>query len=199
MIDQQAQASTWANKTATYEIGLVMGKSGVGKTSLVESIVVPAARAGHRVWAVDPNGAWEGVEGVRSVRSPDGDYEGLCRELEKTPPGTVIFDDADGYLRFAPRFALVWMTSHRHLRKNIILISRRPQGLTDILGNADWYALFMMREEHARRKWAMTLGEESAAMIPSEPYKYLYHRDPFPPVVKTTPPRAMLHRSEIGG
>lgn len=188
------------NGPDTYEVGIVMGKSGCGKTSLVESIVVPAARRGWKVYAVDPNGAWEGVEGVRSVRAVDGDWESVLRALEdpKIGPAIVVFDDADLYLRFAPRFALVWMTSHRHLRKHVILISRRPQGLTDILGNADWFALFAMREENAREKWRRTLGDAVADMIPDEKYVYCYVRDPDPPVLLKSPPRASLHKSEIG-
>ena len=187
-----------------YEIGIVMGKSGCGKTSLVERLVTDAARRGWKVYAVDPNGAWEGVEGVRRVTAVDGDWESVLRALEdpKIGPAIVIFDDADLYLRFAPRFALVWMTSHRHLRKHVILISRRPQGLSDILGNADWFALFAMREENAREKWRRTLGDEVADMIPesNEKYVYCYVRDPDPPkLLQTTPRDSGLHKSEIGG
>jgi len=174
-----------------------MGKSGYGKTSLVESLVVPYARAGGKVWAVDPNGAWEGVEGVRTVRAKDGDWESVLAALEKTPPGLVVFDDADLYLPYAPRFALVWMTSHRHLRKHVVLIARRPQNMTNILGNADWFALFHMREENARQKWGAMLGKEVADMIPIEKYRYLYVRDDAPPVVLKTPKRPRLHKSEI--
>jgi hypothetical protein len=192
----------WKNRTETFEIGIVMGKSGTGKTSLVESLVVPAARAGHRVWVVDPNDAWDGAEndGIRTVKSPpDGDWESVLNALAalRDKPGTVVFDDADLYLRFCPSFARVWMTSHRHLRKNLVLIARRPAGMADILGNADWFALFAMREENAREKWRATLGDDVADMIPREPYRYAYLKDPDPPKLLATPKRPRLHRSEI--
>lgn len=190
-------ANGFAHKTPTYEIGIVMGKSGCGKTSLVESIVLPYARSGGRVWVVDPNHAWDGVEDVRQVFSIDGEWEEVLAALENTPPGVVVFDDADLYLRYAPRFARVWMTSHRHLRKHVILVARRPAGMTEILGNADWFALFAMREENAVEKWRSTLGDEVADMIPREPYSYCYVRDPHPPELRQTPRRLALHKSEI--
>lgn len=166
----------------TYEMGLVMGPTGCGKSTFANEVSDAYSSQGGRVWAVDPSDAWRGAKGVTPLWPQNG-LVGLDRMLRETgperrlPPGLMIFDDADKYMRHPTQVRDDWMTSFRHYRKDVILITRRPQGIPkDSISNATWMALFAgsMTEPGARAYMRETLDAKIVQQVPQEPYAYLY-------------------------
>lgn len=175
---------------ATYETGMLFGPTGCGKTSTAHEIADAYARQGGRCWAIDPSRAWRGVRGVVSVwpglrrlddeLGGDDPETGAVTGLAAEPAGLVIFDDADRYLRRPSQVRDDWMVSFRHFQKDLLIISRRPQGVPkDAVSNATWIALFAgsTTDPYARAYLRETFDAQSKEVlrqVPTEPYQYLY-------------------------
>lgn len=161
----------------TYEMGLLMGPTGCGKSTGANEIADAYAKMGGRVWAVDPSRAWQGVKGVAPVWPGLTGLDRMLTEMQQWPPGLVIFDDADKYMRRPTQIRDDWMTSFRHYQKDIVLITRRPQGIPkDSISNAKWMMLYAgsMTEPGARGYMRETLDAKTIKQVPTQEWHYLY-------------------------
>ncbi len=165
----------------TYYTGLLFGPNGCGKTTFAEQIAFYYARGTNvrgKVWAVDPNGAWEDSPGVKSIFPKEGN-EGIDLMLEDSlrwGPGLMIFDDADSYIRHSTQIQTNYMTRNRHFRKDQLVIARRPQGIPkDAIASARFIALFAgsLTEVHAHDYFAGMFPEEVLSAAPTAEYSYL--------------------------
>lgn len=188
----------------TYEMGVMMGPTGCGKTTGAELVALDYHRAGGKVWAVDPSRAWRGVRGVTPVWPANGlpGLDKLLVEMQSWGPGLVIFDDADKYMRRPTQVRDDWMTSFRHYQKDLILISRRPQGIPkDAISNARWFALYAgsMTEPGARAYMREAIDVKLVKQTPTEEWHYLYlYRvgAVWSSEVRKTTPRTVVTRSD---
>lgn len=167
----------------TYYTGVLLGPSGVGKTTLAEQIAFYYLRLGGRAWAIDPNGAWEDspeINGrrVKSLWPKDGDegVDALLIESEKWPAGLMIGDDADRYARYVTQIMRVYMTSNRHMKKDQMWLARRPQGIPkDLFGTMRFICLFAgsLMEPGAHKYLSDTFPDEILDRVPTKPFHYL--------------------------
>lgn len=187
---------------ATYEMGLMMGPTGCGKSTGANEIADSYYQAGGKVWAIDPSRAWQGVRGVTPLWPGLRGLDTLLVEMQEWGPGLVIFDDADKYMRRPTQVRDDWMTSFRHYRKDVVLISRRPQGIPkDSISNAKWMALYAgsMTEPGARAYMREALDAKMMKQVPTQEWHYLYlYRvgAVWSAEVKQTKPRAVVTRSD---
>lgn len=195
-----------ADKTRPYEMMAIIGPPAYGKTSLTDELAERYRKEGGRVWICDPSNNW------RHARSrwpspgafwPENGLAGLddaLWTLRSVGPGLLILDDADYYMRFPTNARLELMTSFRHWQKDVLIVTRRPQGIPkDAIANADALALFAQREVYSRDYIGKQLGNRKiAAMIPTERYRYLYVRqdDDGAPKVFATTKRATSQNSD---
>jgi len=163
----------------TYYTGVLLGPSGSGKTTFAEQIAHYYVRLGGRAWAIDPNGAWVDSPDVKSLWPSDGDagIEDLMNASAKWPPGLIIGDDADRYVGPHPTMPVkIYITSNRHIAKDQLWISRRPQGIPkDLFGVMHFVALFpgALMEPGARKYLEETFPDEILDAVPMEPFHYL--------------------------
>ncbi len=163
---------------ATYYTGLLFGPSGCGKTTVAEQIVRGYTLLDGKAWAVDPNGAWDGTPGVKSLWPAEGTsgVDAMLADSVKWGPGLIIFDDADGYLRHSTEIQSTYLTSNRHFKKDQLVISRRPQGIPkDAIASARFVALFAgaLIEVHAQRYLRGVFGDDVLAHVPQAEWHYL--------------------------
>jgi len=163
---------------STYYSGLLFGPNGCGKTTFAEQIARNYIRLGGRAWAIDPNGAWEKSPGVKSLWPKEG-IAGIDVLLQSTAtwkPGLVILDDADRYFRHPSQIRDDYLTSNRHLRKDLLTLARRPQGIPkDAISIARFIALFpgSLTEVHARKYFAGIFPDEILDAVPTKEYHFL--------------------------
>lgn len=192
----------------TYYTGVALGPSGSGKTTFAENLAFYYHRGTNvtgRVWAIDPNGAWVDTPGVKSLW-PKDDVDGvedLMMASTKWPPGFIIGDDADAYVGPHPTRAVKrYITSNRHIQKDQLWISRRPQGIPkDLFGVMHFVALFAgaLMEPGARGYLEETFPDEILDAVPLTAFHYLlitrdgarwkYER-------RKTKPRAIVTKSD---
>lgn len=164
----------------TYYTGVALGPSGSGKTTFAENLALYYHRLGGKVWAIDPNGAWAKVPGVKSLWPENGTdgIDDLLLASERWGPGLMIPDDADRYAR-PNRISQVvydYMTSNRHMQKDQLWIARRPQGLPkDLFGTFHFLALFAgaLMEPGAYKYLSETFPDEILDSVPVRPFHYL--------------------------
>lgn len=104
-------------------LAFVQGASESGKTILVRYL---SAVAKQPRLIIDPAGSW----GDEGIWLPDP-WSAVARVLRQGFSGTLIFDDADGYLPKSGHqhtWGRLW-TQHRHLGVDVFVISRRVQEL----------------------------------------------------------------------
>jgi energy-coupling factor transporter ATP-binding protein EcfA2 len=167
-----------AGLQSTYYTGLLFGPNGCGKTTLAEQIAHTYVRLDGRAWAIDPNGAWEKSPGVKSLWPAEGiaGIDELLQDSATWKPGLVILDDADRYFRHPSQIRDDYLTSNRHMRKDLLVISRRPQGIPkDAISNARFVALFpgSLTEVHAHKYFSGVFPEEILAAVPTKEFHYL--------------------------
>ncbi len=163
---------------STYYTGLLFGPNGCGKTTFAEQIAHYYVRLGGRAWAIDPNGAWEKSDGVKSLWPPDGiaGIDALLQDSATWKPGLVILDDADRYFRHPSQIRDDYLTSNRHMRKDLLMLSRRPQGIPkDAISNARFVALFpgSLTEVYAHKYFSDVFPDEILSAVPTKEYSYL--------------------------
>ncbi len=111
-------------------------------------------------------------------------------------------DDADKYMRRPSQVRDDWMTSFRHYRKDLVLITRRPQGIPkDSISNAKWMALYAgsMTEPGARNYMREALDAKTIKLVPTQEWNYLYlYREGalWTHEVRATTPRKVVTRSD---
>jgi hypothetical protein len=167
-----AGASSDLTASRHFQMGVILGPPAHGKTSLTDEMDEAYRRKGGRVIIVDPSNNWPG----RGVWPGMAGLDKYLDTLRTSGPALLILDDADRYMRFPTNARLELMTSFRHWQKDVILVSRRPQGIPkDAIANADWLAVFAVREVYARRYIAEQIGRrEVMKALPTERYQYLY-------------------------
>lgn len=163
---------------STYYTGLLFGPNGCGKTTVAEVIARYYHRLGGNVWAIDPNGAWTQTPGVKSLWPQDGikGIDDMLIDSQRWKAGLMIFDDADRYLRHPSQVRDDYMTSNRHFRKDVLVISRRPQGIPkDAITSARFVMLFpgSLTEVYAREYFEGVYPEEVINAVPKREYHYL--------------------------
>lgn len=163
---------------STYYTGILLGPNGCGKTTIAEQIATYYVRLGGKAWALDPNGAWEETEGVKSLWPKEG-TEGIDLMLHDSVrwgPGLMIFDDADSYMRHSTEIQSNYLTRNRHLQKDQLVISRRPQGIPkDAIASVRFIALFAgsLTEMHAHKYLRSVFGDEILSHVPTREWHYL--------------------------
>jgi hypothetical protein len=196
-----------------YEMLVVMGPPAHGKTTFVDELAKQYATGPRKgkVWVVDPNEAWVGVPYVTAVwpeggvrgRDGKGALDDLLASFETNGPGMLILDDADKYARHATEVIDDLMTSFRHWKKDVVVVSRRPAGIPkDAIANANALALFAVREVNSRKYLTEQFGgPEVVDEVPREPYRYLYVRQDayFSRAVYSTAPRATVAKADREG
>ncbi len=167
-----AGASKDLTAARDFQMGVILGPPAHGKTSLTDEIDEHYRSRGGRSIIVDPSNNWPG----RGVWPGMKGLDRYLDSLRTSGPALLILDDADRYMRFPTNARLELMTSFRHWQKDVLLVSRRPQGIPkDAIANADWLAIFAVREVYARRYIAEQIGRrEVMKAIPQERYQYLY-------------------------
>ena len=191
-----------------YEMGIVLGPPAFGKTSFVDMLARYYASQGGKVFVVDPNDAWRGVPYVTPVWVPKSLPRGerksalddIIASFEESGPAMLVLDDADKYSRRATEVIEDLMTSFRHWEKDVVVVSRRPQGMSkDAIANASWFAFFSCREVYARRYVAELFGPGNPIIreIPDEPHAFLYVRNDADKTraLYQTEPRAVVTKS----
>lgn len=156
-----------------YNVTLVMGASGCGKTSLEQEDIDAAREAGVPVKIIDPQNVFAG--------DPDAywgeDLEEHIMALKGKWSGLLVLDDADLYLRNTTVMGSVWhdlLISYRHWQVSIIICSRRPQDIPKLAQDvANTVALFQSRSFNATEAYKKWLGKDLAEKIPKERFHYL--------------------------
>lgn len=101
------------------EVVLVVGRNGVGKTTLARRLV--SGFGAERVAVVSPTGEWGSWE------SPP---EPLVTRAIAAGVDVLVLDDCDAYLRGSTSdFWRRLLATNRHLGLDVLLLSRRPQEL----------------------------------------------------------------------
>lgn len=161
----------------TYVTGVILGPSGSGKTTFAEQLAHQYVRMGGRAWAIDPNGAWKDSQDVKSLWAGYDQVEALMESSAHWKPGLIIGDDADLYVGPHPTMPVKrYITSNRHIQKDQLWISRRPQGIPkDLFGVMHFVALFpgALMEPGAHRYLEETWPDEILDAVPLDPYNYL--------------------------
>lgn len=188
---------TFAEKRSTYETVIVLGPSGYGKSSYVDETQEKYSARGGKVWVVDPASNWLHHPGRVWTGLENLDSE--LAKLQRAGPGLIVFDDADLYFRHPTGARLEIIVANRHWQKDVMVVSRRPQGIhKDLFMIADSLVLFCQRQAYARQYLAKEL--DSAALvkkIPKEKFHYLFiHRPTDSYAVQQTKPRAVITASD---
>lgn len=165
----------------TFHSGLLFGPNGCGKTTLAEQIAryyYRGTKVRGKVWAIDPNGAWEETEGVKSLWPAEGGdgIDAMLIDSERWGPGLMIFDDADAYIRHSTEIQTNYMTRNRHYRKDMLIVARRPQGIPkDAIVSARFVVLFAgsLMEKWAKAYFASIYPEEIIDAVPTTNHHYL--------------------------
>jgi hypothetical protein len=180
-------------------MGIVMGPTAHGKTAFATPIVDGYRQQGGKVWIVDLNNNWPGYP--NRLTSLIGLDEELWK-LKTSGPGMIVCEDAHTYLRHPTGPRLDLMTGYRHWQKDLMIICHRPQGIPkDAIENADWLALFAIKEPYSRQYLGKLLGLEMVGQIPKkgQRFTYLYLRqDTDKRAVYKTQPRAIVTGSDQG-
>lgn len=166
----------------TYVTILIFGPNGCGKTTIAEKLAafyVRGTRVRGKAWAIDPNGAFEKSEDVKSLWNSELEEAGVDEILKDCPrwgPGLIIMDDADRYIRWSTRIQRNALTSNRHQKKDQILIARRPQGVPkDAIACAKAVILFAgsLTEVGAREYLEGIFPPEILDAVPKTEHHYL--------------------------
>jgi hypothetical protein len=166
----------------TYVTILIFGPNGCGKTTVAEQLAhfyVRGTNVRGKAWAIDPNGAFEKSEEVKSLWDHKLQEEGvdvMLMDCRRWGPGLLIFDDADAYIRFSTRIQRNALTSNRHQQKDQIVIARRPQGIPkDAIASAKAVFLFAgsLTEVGARDYLEGVFPEEILNAVPKTEHHYL--------------------------
>jgi hypothetical protein len=187
----------FSESRATYETVIVLGPSGYGKSSYVDETQEKYRARGGRVWVIDPASNWLHHPGRvwRGLENLDKDL----RKLQTVGPGLIVFDDADLYFRHPTGARLEIIVANRHWQKDVMVVSRRPQGIhKDLFMIADSLVLFCQRQAYARAYLAKELDDATLVRkIPSEKFRYLFvHRPTNTHAIQSTTPRKVVTASD---
>lgn len=169
---------------------VVLGSSGMGKTSLVATWIEDARRRGRDVRVLDPSQAYPGLgewpdAGAKDERAPDERAEAWIRALKRErwrggipPPCLLVLDDADTYLD-GGKARGIWrdlLANFRHWRCDVVLVARRTQDLPKAaLMQAHAAYLFCGTDRALDLRACTYLGirDDTVRAIPKEPHRYL--------------------------
>lgn len=173
-----------AGLQSTYYTGLIFGPNGCGKTTIAEKIALFYARGTNvdgNVWAIDPNGAWEGSDYVKSLWPEDGipGVDEMLIDSRRWKPGLIIFDDADQYMSHSTQIKTNYLQANRHNKKDMLVLARRPQGIPkDAIAIARFVILFAgsLMEVYAREYFEGIYPQEIIDAVPRTEYHYLLIR-----------------------
>lgn len=202
-----AQTAVHVRQRNHYEMLVMFGPPAHGKSSLADEIVRAYEKAGGKVWICDPSNAWPRHRGRfwPQTGPKAGDFliglDDMLWQLRNAGPGLLVLDDADRYMKHPTRAREDLIVSFRHWQKDVLIISRRPQGIPkDCIQNADALAVFATREVYARRYIGEQFGNRSISkQIPKVKFQYLYVRqdaEELQAVVLQTKPREGATRSD---
>lgn len=190
-------------KPRGYELTVIIGATGVGKTSLADQTIQKwirdaAARGPYEVAILDPVAqfahlgecaSWpgrlpDGTMDPKDEREPEERAEAWIRAFRlararhglNAPPCLLVLDDADVYMTGSqPRG--IWrdlFMTFRHWKCDILIIGRRPQTLPkDAFQSASRVAIFTSRENYGVAYLSEFIGASNVKMVPRAPYQYL--------------------------
>lgn len=190
-------SKTFAESRSTYETVIALGPSGYGKSSYVDETQEKYAARGGKVWVIDPAANWLHHPG-RIWNGLDTLDEDLAK-LKTMGPGLIVFDDADLYYRYPTGARLEFVVANRHWQKDLMIVSRRPQGIhKDLFMVADTLVLFCQRQAYARQYLAKELDDAALVRkIPQERFHYLIvHRPSETHALAQTKPRKVVTASD---
>lgn len=150
-------------------LAFVAGASESGKTILVRYLT---ARAGQPRLCIDPAGSW-GDDGIQTA----DEWAAVARVLRAGFSGSIVFDDADGYLPKAGHrdtWGILW-SQHRHLGIDAFIVTRRVQEMP-LLAWSSAERLFVFRQMPGSpgEKYLYDRGYVPAGVpLPRVPFEYL--------------------------